>query len=72
MKYLRSAQQAQVKTYNDRRNFTHFKIKNKMRLFTKNFKNAKFKKKLFYKLIEFFQIKNVVELQTYGLRLFDQ
>ena len=41
-------------------------------LFTKNFKNIKFKKKLFYKFTEFFEIKNVVESQTYRLRLFDQ
>ena len=41
-------------------------------LFTKNFKNAKFKKKLFYKFIKLFNVKNVVESQTYRLRLFDQ
>ena len=41
-------------------------------LFTKNFKNVKFKKKLFYKFTRFFKIKNVVKLQTYRLCLFDQ
>ena len=40
--------------------------------FTKNFKNARFKKKLFYKFTKFFNVKNVVELQIYRLRLFDQ
>ena len=40
--------------------------------FTKNFKNAKFKKKLFYKFTKFFEIKNVVELQIYRLCLLDQ
>ena len=40
--------------------------------FTKNFKNAKLKKKLFYKFIKFFNIKNVVESQTYRFRLLDQ
>ena len=40
-------------------------------LFTKNFKNAKFKKKLFYKFTKFFEIENVVESQTYCLCLFD-
>ena len=40
--------------------------------FTKNLKNARFKKKLFYKFTEFFDIKNVVESQTYRFRLLDQ
>ena len=40
-------------------------------LFIKNFKNTKFKKKLFYKFIKFFNIKNVVKLQIYRLRLSD-
>ena len=43
-----------------------------MMLFTKNFKNARFKKKLFYKFTKFFDVKNVVKSQTYRLRLFDQ
>ena len=41
-------------------------------LFTKNFKHARFKKKLFYKFTEFFDIINVVESQTYYFRLFNQ
>ena len=41
-------------------------------LFIKNFKNARFKKKLFYKFTKFFEIKNVVKSQTYRLCLFDQ
>ena len=41
-------------------------------LFTKNLKNARFKKKLFYKFTKFFNIKDVVELQIYRLRLSDQ
>ena len=41
-------------------------------LFTKNFKNVRFKKKLFYKFTKSFEIKNVVESQTYRLCLFDQ
>ena len=40
--------------------------------FMKNFKNAKFKKKLFYKFIKFFDVENVIELQIYRLRLLDQ
>ena len=41
-------------------------------LFTKNLKNARFKKKLFYKFTKFFKIKNVVESQIYRLCLLDQ
>ena len=41
-------------------------------LFTKNFKNAKSKKKLFYKFTRSFEIKDVVESQTYRLCLPDQ
>ena len=41
-------------------------------IFTKNLKDVKFKKKLFYKFTRFFEIKNVVESQTYRLCLFDQ
>ena len=41
-------------------------------LSTKNLKNVRSKKKLFYKFTEFFKIKNVVELQTYRLCLSDQ
>ena len=40
-------------------------------LLTKNFKNAKLKKKLFYKSTKFFEIENVVELQTYRFCLFN-
>ena len=38
----------------------------------KNFKNARFKKKLFYKFTKFFDVKDIVESQTYRLHLFDQ
>ena len=43
-----------------------------MILFTKNLKNVRPKKKLFYKFTEFFEVKNVVESQVYRLCLFDQ
>ena len=39
---------------------------------TKNFKNVKSKKKLFYKFTKFFKVKNVVESQTYRFCLLDQ
>ena len=35
----------------------------------KNFKNAKFKKKLSYKFTNFFKIINVIDTQTYRFRL---
>ena len=41
-------------------------------LFTKNFKDARLKKKLFYKFTKFFEIKDVVESQIYRLCLLDQ
>ena len=41
-------------------------------LFTKNLKNARSKKKLFYKFTKLFEIENVVESQTYRLCLLDQ
>ena len=72
IKHFRSAQQAQVKTHNNKINFKHFKVENKVMLFTKNFKNARSKKKLFYKFTRFFEVENIIELQTYRLCLFDQ
>jgi len=38
-------------------------------LFIKNLKNARFKKKLFYKYIKSFFIINIVETQVYRLQL---
>ena len=37
-------------------------------LFTKNLKNIKLKKKLFYKFTNFFKVINVVNAQTYYLK----
>ena len=72
IKRLRSAQQAQVRAHNNKISLKHFKVKNKMMFFTKNFKNARSKKKLFYKFTRLFEVENVVESQTYRLCLFDQ
>ena len=69
---LRSAQQAQARAHNSKTSLKHFKVENKMMLFTKNLKNVRFKKKLFYKFTRSFEVKNVVELQTYRLCLLDQ
>ena len=71
-KRLCSAQQAQVRTHNNKINFKYFKVKNKVMFFTKNLKNVRSKKKLFYKFMKFFEIKNVVESQIYRLCLLDQ
>ena len=72
IKRFRSAQQAQARTHNNKTSSKHFKIENKMMLFTKNLKNARPKKKLFYKFTRLFEVKNIVESQTYRLCLFDQ
>ena len=39
-------------------------------LLTKNLLNVRLKKKLFYKFIESFEVKNIIKKQTYRLRLF--
>ena len=41
-------------------------------LFIKNLKNVKLKKKLFYKFIKSFKMIDVVDTQTYRLKLFKQ
>ena len=41
-------------------------------LFTKNLKNVRSKKKLFYKFTKYFEIENIVESQAYCLCLPDQ
>ena len=48
----------------------NFKMKNKIMLFIKNIKQIKLKKKLTNKYTRFFEIENVIEKQTYQLRLF--
>ena len=72
IKRLCSAQQAQVKTHNNKTNFKHFKVEDKVMLFTKNFKNARSKKKLFYKFTKSFEMKNIVKSQIYRFYLLDQ
>ncbi len=39
-------------------------------LFIKNLLDVRSKKKLFYKFIKLFEIKNIIDSQTYRLRLF--
>ena len=72
IKRFRSAQQAQARAHNNKISFKHFKVKDKVMLFTKNFKNTRSKKKLFYKFTESFEVENVVGSQTYRFCLPDQ
>ena len=46
-------------------------IDNLIILFTKNLKQKRFNKKLFYKLVDFFKIKNKIKFQIYRLTLFN-
>ena len=41
-------------------------------LFTKNLKDVRLKKKLFYKFMKFFKIIDVVDTQTYRLKFLKQ
>ncbi len=66
---MRNIQLAQAKARNKKIISKNFKIKDQVILFIKNLKNARLKKKLFYKFIELFEIENVVNSQTYCLRL---
>ena len=47
----------------------NFQIKDQIMLFTKNLKNVRFKKKLFYKFTNFFKIIDVINAQKYCLKL---
>ena len=46
-------------------------INNLIILFTKNLKQKRFNKKLFYKFVDFFKIKNKIKFQIYRLTLFN-
>ena len=66
---MQNAQLAQAKARNKKITLRNFKIENQVMLFIKNLKNARLKKKLFYKFIELFEIENIVNSQTYCFRL---
>ncbi len=66
---MQNAQFAQTKVRNKKITLRSFKIKNQVILFIKNLKDAKFKKKLFYKFIKLFEIEDIVDLQAYCFRL---
>ncbi len=66
---MQNIQFAQTKVRNKKITSRNFKIKNQVIFSIKNPKNARFKKKLFYKFIKLFEIENIVNLQTYYFRL---
>jgi len=45
-------------------------MNDKIMLLTKNLLDVRLKKKLFYKFIESFEVKDIIKKQTYCLRLF--
>ena len=47
--------------HNKKMIFKIFRVKNQIIFFIKNFKNIKFKKKLSYKYIDFFEIENLIK-----------
>ena len=57
---MRNIQLAQAKTCNKKITSKSFKIKDQVMFFIKKLKNAKFKKKLFYKFINLFEIEDIV------------
>ena len=72
MRRLKRARRTQTHSHNKKTKFKSFQMRNQIMLFTKNLKNARLKKKLFYKFIDFFEIEDVVDTQTYRLRLLDK
>ncbi len=61
----------QTEYYNKKIKFQYYKVENKIIFFIKNFKNTRFKKKLFYKYIKLFSIVDIVEIQIYRLQFLD-
>ena len=72
MRRLKRARRAQTHSHNKKTKFKSFQVRDQVMLFTKNLKDARLKKKLFYKFIDFFEIEDVVDIQTYRLRLSDK
>ena len=67
-----NAQIAQTRAYNKKIILRSFQIKDQIMLFTKNLKDVRFKKKLFYKFTNFFKVIDVVNAQTYRLKFSKQ
>ena len=67
-----NAQIAQTRVHNKKIILKSFQIKDQIMLFTKNLKNIRFKKKLFYKFTNSFKVIDVVNTQIYCLKLLKQ
>ncbi len=69
LKRLRKAQEQQTTTHNKHTQLKNFSVEDQVMLFTKNLRDARLKKKLSQKYTEFFAVVNLVEPQSYRLRL---
>ena len=67
-----NAQIAQTRAHNKKIILRNFQIEDQIMLFTKNLKDVRLKKKLFYKFTNSFKVINVVNAQTYRLKLSKQ
>lgn len=69
LKWLRKAQEQQTTTHNKHTQLKNFSVEDQVMLFIKNLRDARLKKKLSQKYTEFFAVVNLVESQSYRLRL---
>ncbi len=69
LKRLRKAQEQQAATHNKHTQLKNFSVEDQVMLFTKNLRDARLKKKLSQKYTESFAVVNLVESQSYRLRL---
>ena len=67
-----NAQIAQTRVHNKKIILKNFQIEDQIMLFIKNLKNVRLKRKLFYKFTNFFKVIDVVNAQTYRLKLLKQ
>ena len=69
LKRLRKAQEQQTTIHNKHTQLKNFSVEDQVMLFIKNLRDARFKKKLSQKYTELFAVVNLVESQSYRLRL---
>ncbi len=69
LKRLRKAQEQQTTIHNKHTQLKNFSVEDQVMLFIKNLRDARLKKKLSQKYTEFFAVVNLVEPQSYRLRL---
>lgn len=69
LKRLRKAQEQQATTHNKHTQLKNFSVEDQVMLFIKNLRDARLKKKLSQKYTELFAVVNLVEPQSYRLRL---